>query len=71
VDSTIAQLRKEINWFMVLEKNGLLPHLDYDREAAVQNILKVNPQMPILETSAKTEEGFDSWIEWLMQKLHG
>ena len=55
----------------LLNKIDLLPHLDYDREAAVQNIRKVNPQMPIFEISARTEEGFDSWIEWLMQKLHG
>ena len=55
----------------LLNKIDLLPYLDYDREAAVQNILKVNPQMPVFEISAKTEDGFDSWIEWLMQKLHG
>jgi len=55
----------------LLNKIDLLPYLDYDREAAVQNILKVNPQMPVFEISAKTEDGFDSWVEWLMQKLHG
>jgi hydrogenase nickel incorporation protein HypB len=55
----------------LLNKIDLLPYLDYDREAAVQNILKVNPKMPVFELSAKTEEGFDSWVEWLMQKIHG
>ena len=55
----------------LLNKIDLLPYLDYDRETAVKNILKVNPEMPFFEISAKTEEGFDSWIEWLMQKLHG
>ena len=55
----------------LLNKIDLLPYLDYDREAAVQNILKVNPQMPVFEISAKTGEGFDSWIQWLKQKLHG
>ena len=55
----------------LLNKIDLLPHLDYDREAAVQNILKVNPQMPVFEISAKTQEGFDTWIEWLRQKIHG
>lgn len=52
----------------LLNKIDLLPHLDYDKEAAVQNILKVNPQMPVFEISAKTEEGFSFWIEWLRQK---
>ncbi len=55
----------------LLNKIDLLPYLDYDRKAAVQNILKVNPQMPVFEISAKTEEGFDSWMEWLIKKLHG
>jgi hydrogenase nickel incorporation protein HypB len=55
----------------LLNKIDLLPYLDYDRDAAVQNILKVNPQMPVFEISAKTEEGFDSWMEWLIKKLHG
>jgi len=55
----------------LLNKIDLLPYLDYDREAAVQNIRQVNPPMPIFEISAKTEEGLDSWIEWLKQKLHG
>jgi hydrogenase nickel incorporation protein HypB len=55
----------------LLNKIDLLPYLDYDRKAAVQNILKVNPQMPVFEISAKTQEGFNSWIEWLMQKIHG
>ena len=55
----------------LLNKIDLLPHLDYDREAALQNIVNVNPQMPVFEISAKTEDGFDSWVEWLMQKLHG
>jgi len=27
--------------------------------------------MPVFEISAKTEEGFESWISWLTQKLHG
>lgn len=54
----------------LLNKIDLLPYLDYDKKAAVQNILQVNPQMPVFEISAKTQEGFDSWIEWLKKKLH-
>ena len=55
----------------LLNKIDLLPYLDYDRKTAVRNILQVNPGMPVFEISAKTEEGFNSWIEWLMQKIHG
>ena len=55
----------------LLNKIDLLPYLDYDEEAAVQNMLKVNPQMTVFKISAKTEKGFVAWIEWLTQKLHG
>ena len=55
----------------LLNKIDLLPYLDYDREAAVENIHQVNPQMPVFEISAKTQEGFDSWTEWLKQQLNG
>jgi len=53
----------------LLNKIDLLPYLDYDRRAAVNTILQVHPGMPIFELSAKTEEGFEPWIEWLKNKV--
>ncbi|MGA8180364.1 MAG: hydrogenase nickel incorporation protein HypB [Desulfobacterales bacterium] len=55
----------------LLNKIDLLPYLDYDKKAAVQNILTVNPGMKVFEISAKTEDGFDSWIKWLTQQFQG
>ncbi len=55
----------------LLNKIDLLPYLDYDRKAAVQNIRKVNPEIKVFEMSSKTEEGFDAWIRWLKQKYQG
>ncbi len=49
----------------ILNKIDLLPHLDYDRQAAVDFIRQVHPGMPIFELSARTGEGMDAWIEWL------
>jgi len=53
----------------LLNKIDLLPHLDYNKKEAVKNILQVNPSMSIFEVSAKTEEGFDSWVDWLEQRV--
>ena len=53
----------------LLNKIDLLPYLDYDREAAVNYIRKIHPQMPIFELSAKTEEGFGPWLEWLQNQV--
>lgn len=53
----------------VLNKTDLLPYLDYDREAAVKNILQIHPDMPVFEMSAKTEEGLDPWLGWLKERV--
>jgi hydrogenase nickel incorporation protein HypB len=55
----------------LLNKIDLLPYLDYDRQAAIGFIRQVNPGMPIFEISAKTEEGFEHWLEWLKSKVKG
>ncbi|UCD33832.1 MAG: hydrogenase nickel incorporation protein HypB [Desulfobacterales bacterium] len=55
----------------LLNKIDLLPHLDYSIKKAIENILQVNPSMAIFEISAKTEDGFDSWIDWLEQRVKG
>ena len=53
----------------ILNKTDLLPYLDYDKAAAVENILRIHPDMPVFEMSAKTEEGLDPWIEWLKERV--
>ncbi|MCP4106091.1 MAG: hydrogenase nickel incorporation protein HypB [Desulfobacteraceae bacterium] len=53
----------------LLNKTDLLPYLDYDREAAVYNILQIHPHMPVFEISAKTEQGFGDWLEWVKTRV--
>jgi len=53
----------------LLNKIDLLPYLEYDKEKAIDYIHQVHPGMPVFEISAKTEEGFDTWIEWLKGKI--
>jgi len=53
----------------LLNKIDLLPYLDYDKNKAIDYIHQVHPDMPIFETSAKTEEGFEPWLEWLISKV--
>ncbi len=54
----------------LLNKIDLLPYLDYDKRAALKNILQIHPDMPIFETSAITEEGLTGWIDWLKSKIN-
>ena len=53
----------------LLNKVDLLPYLDYDKDKAIDYIHQVQPDMPIFEISAKTEEGFKPWLEWLVGKV--
>jgi hydrogenase nickel incorporation protein HypB len=53
----------------LLNKVDLLPYLDYDRQKAINFIHQVHPGMPVFELSAKTEEGFKPWIDWLRGKV--
>ncbi|MCF8114334.1 MAG: hydrogenase nickel incorporation protein HypB [Desulfotignum sp.] len=53
----------------ILNKVDLLPYLDFDAPLAVENMKKVHPGMPVFELSAKTGEGFDTWLEWLREKV--
>ncbi len=53
----------------LLNKVDLLPYLDYDKQKAIDYIHQVHPGMPVFEISAKTEEGFKPWVDWLTGKV--
>jgi Ni2+-binding GTPase involved in maturation of urease and hydrogenase len=52
---------------MLLNKIDLLPYLNFDVRTCIQFALRVNPQIQIINVSARTGEGlsaFCHWIEW-------
>ena len=53
----------------LLNKIDLLPHLDFDRDLVLANIHKVKADLPVLELSAKTGEGFEAWLDWLRTRV--
>ena len=53
----------------VLNKIDLLPHLDYDRELALQSIRSVNSELPVFELSARTGEGLEPWLDWIAARV--
>ncbi len=53
----------------ILNKVDLLPYLDFDAALVKANMNKVHPGMPVFEISAKTQTGFEPWLEWLRQKV--
>jgi hydrogenase nickel incorporation protein HypB len=56
---------------LVITKVDLLPHLDYDIEAARRFALQVNPSLRIFEVSCRSGAGIDSWIGFLESRVRG
>jgi hydrogenase nickel incorporation protein HypB len=52
---------------MVLNKTDLLPHVDFDVERAIENARAVNPDIAVLQVSARTGEGLEAWYGWLRE----
>jgi hydrogenase nickel incorporation protein HypB len=52
---------------LLVNKVDLLPHLDFDVEAAIGFAHRVRPGLEVLRVSARTGEGFDAWIDWLLR----
>jgi hydrogenase nickel incorporation protein HypB len=53
----------------VISKSDLAVAVAFDRESAIANIRRVNPDIAILELSARTGEGMDTWIDFLEQRI--
>ncbi len=53
----------------LLNKIDLLPYLDFDMDLVKRYIEQVHPGMPAIELSAKTEQGFEPWLEWLEARV--
>ena len=53
---------------MILNKTDLLPYLDFDVERCMEYAKRVNPDIKIIQLSAKSGEGMDQWIDWISHK---
>jgi hydrogenase nickel incorporation protein HypB len=52
---------------VVVNKVDLLPYLDVDMDLFRRNLAAVNPTAHVIEVSAKTGEGVQSWVDWVLQ----
>ena len=50
---------------MLINKTDLLPHLDFDVARCKTYARQVNPDIAIIELSARTGEGMDVWYGWI------
>lgn len=50
---------------MILNKTDLVPYVDFDVDRAIENARAVNPDIVVLQVSARTGEGLQAWYGWL------
>jgi hydrogenase nickel incorporation protein HypB len=55
----------------VITKSDLADAVDFDRAAAHANMRSVAPEIEVLETSARTRDGLDRWLDRLTQGARG
>jgi len=55
---------------VLVNKIDLLPHLTFDLKRLEENVQRLKPGVPVIETSAVTQVGFGRWLGWLLEGAH-
>lgn len=53
----------------VLTKMDIADAVEFDRETAVENIHRVRPGLPVIETSTRSDDGLSAWLEFLRRRF--
>jgi len=53
---------------LLVTKTDLLPYIPFDWNLFREDVQRLNPQAQIMRVSAKSGEGMDAWIEWVVQR---
>jgi hydrogenase nickel incorporation protein HypB len=54
---------------LVVNKIDYLSIADFDMDALKERVIKLNPNITIIEVSCKTGEGIDTWTRWLRDEI--
>ncbi|MBA4501788.1 hydrogenase nickel incorporation protein HypB [Marinobacterium marinum] len=53
---------------MVINKIDLLPYVDFDVATCIEYARRINPDIQVVQLSARTGEGMGEWFEWLAEQ---
>ncbi len=54
---------------VLINKVDLLPYTDCDISQMERDLKLINPELRLFRVSARLDEGFEPWIEWLQKKV--
>jgi len=55
---------------MLLSKMDLLPHTNFDVDAAIADARALNPGIEVIKLSALTGEGLSAWFDWIKSRIN-
>jgi hydrogenase nickel incorporation protein HypB len=50
---------------VILNKIDLLPLVKFDLSVFMQDVTRIKPKVPIIQTSVESAQGIDRWVEWV------
>ncbi len=56
---------------VLINKIDVCPYFDFDMDKCREYIAMRNPKAKVIPICAKTGEGMDTWISWLIEQLQG
>ena len=54
---------------LVINKMDTLPYFDFDLQACVDRVRRLNPRIQVFPVSAKTGEGVADFVDWLRREV--
>ncbi|MGB9791240.1 MAG: hydrogenase nickel incorporation protein HypB [Thermacetogeniaceae bacterium] len=54
---------------VLINKIDLLPYTDCDVDQMERDLRLINPELEIFRVSARLDEGFEPWVEWLKMRV--
>ncbi|MCG9891388.1 MAG: hydrogenase nickel incorporation protein HypB [Thermosynechococcaceae cyanobacterium MS004] len=55
---------------LLITKMDLAPYLEIDVDRIIANVRQMNPHATIIPLSAKSGEGFETWLSWLKAQVN-
>ena len=55
---------------ILLNKSDLMPYIDFDKDSFYKGVRGINQKAPVFEISCRTNEGVQSFVDWLRGKIH-
>lgn len=55
---------------LLINKIDVIPYFDFDMDACITHVKKLNPNIKVIPISAKTGEGISEWTDWLTKEVN-